>query len=47
MNDNVIYVHEKPREIAQVRTGGIEFPAEAKFRNGSRQAEPNFQERSS
>jgi hypothetical protein len=29
------------------RTGSIEFPAEAKFRSGSRQSELNFQERSS
>jgi hypothetical protein len=29
------------------RTGSIEFPAEAKFRSGSRQTELNFQERSS
>jgi hypothetical protein len=31
----------------QYRTGGIEFPAEAKFRSGSRQSELNFQESSS
>ena len=62
MTDNVIYLHGKPREIAQItrvgfrehgmceqlldRMGNIEFPAEAKFRSGSRQ-DDLFQERSS